>query len=61
MLNNNFYKSSDILNDNYRNRMNSYFNPYEYNIESNLKNNNNMDLFAMRTKNHTDRKKLKHK
>jgi len=61
MINNNFYKSNDILNDSFRNRMNSYFNPYEYNLESNIKNNINMDLYVMKTKNHIDRKKLKNK
>ena len=56
LRNNSFYKSSDILNDNYKNRMNSYFNPYEYNIESNERDAINQDKLAMKSKSHIIRK-----
>ena len=59
MLNNNLYKSSDILNESFINKMNSYFNPYEYNFESTLKNNTNMDKVVMKSKSHLDRKQIK--
>ena len=59
LKNNNVYKSSDIVNDNFINRMNSYFNPYEYNLDSNLKNNINNDLISMKSKSHSERNKIK--
>ncbi len=53
MLNkNSYYKSSDLLNEEYTSRMNSYFNPYGYNLESNLKDNVNQDIVKMRSKRH---------
>lgn len=61
MLKNNYYKNCDILDDSFRNRMNSYFNPYEYNFDSNIKNNINSDLVVMKSKNHNDRRKTKNK
>lgn len=54
--NNNFYKGQDILNDSYKDRMFNYFNPYEYNFESNLKNEQNSDILAQKSKSHTERK-----
>lgn len=59
MLKNNFYKSSDILNNDFANRMNSYFNPYEYNLEGNMKNNINSDLMSMKSKSHIEKKRIK--
>ena len=59
MLKNNFYKSSDILNNAFTNRMNSYFNPYEYNLESTNKNNINSDISSMKSKSHLERKRIK--
>ena len=59
MLRNNVYKSCDIMDNNYINRMNSYFNPYEYNLESNLKNEINSDLISMKSKEHIERKQIK--
>ena len=59
MLKNNYYKNNDILDDSFKNRMNSYFNPYEYNWDSNIKNNINYDLQVMKSKNHNNRKKIK--
>jgi len=57
MINNNsFYKGKDILNDNYRERMHNYFNPYEYNFESNLKDKINSDKLLQKSKSHVDRK-----
>lgn len=55
LSNNNFYKSSDITNNDYINKMNSYFNPYEYNLESNNKNIQNTDLILLKSKSHTER------
>lgn len=55
LSNNNFYKSSDITNNDYISRMNSYFNPYEYNLESNNKNIQNTDLILLKSKSHTER------
>lgn len=55
LSNNNFYKSSDISNDDYMNRMNTYFNPYEYNLESNNKNILNSDLSNLKSKSHIER------
>jgi len=57
MINNNsFYKGKDILNDNYRERMHNYFNPYEYNFESNLKDKINSDKLLQKSKSHVERK-----
>ena len=56
MLNKSFYKNIDISDNSYRNKMNSYFNPYEYNFESNIKNNINMDEYVMKSKSHEIRK-----
>jgi len=57
MINNNsFYKGKDILNDNYRERMHNYFNPYEYNFESNLKDKINSDKLLKKSKSHVERK-----
>lgn len=57
--NNNFYKSIDITDDNYISRMNNYFNPYEYNFESNNKNIRNNDLNNLKSKLHSERNKRK--
>ena len=57
MLNNNsFYKGQDILNINVRNIMNNFFNPYEYNLESNLKDKENSDIKSQKSISHTERK-----
>ena len=52
MLNKSVYKNIDISDNSYKNKMNSYFNPYEYNFESNMKNNINMDEYMMKSKSH---------
>lgn len=57
--NNNFYKSSDFLKDDFKSIMNSYFNPYEYNLESNYNHEYNSDQVAMKSKSHIDRKVTK--
>ena len=57
--NNNYYKSSDILKDTYKERMNSFFNPYEYNMERNDNFLVNSDEIASKSKNHEDRKRIK--
>ncbi|MBE6156269.1 MAG: hypothetical protein E7161_00785 [Firmicutes bacterium] len=59
MKNNSFYKGQDILNNNFRNIMNNYFNPYEYNFESNLKDEQNMDIINQKSKSHSERSTLK--
>jgi len=59
LKNNSFYKGQDILNNNYRNIMNNYFNPYEYNFESNLKDKENSDVKLQKSQSHNDRKTLK--
>ena len=59
LKNNNIYKSSDILKDDFVSRMNSYFNPYEYNFDSNNKNNLNNDINMMKSKSHLERNKTK--
>ena len=50
--NNSFYKSNDLLNESYLSRMKNYFNPYEYNLESNLKDQNNNDIKILHSKQH---------
>lgn len=52
MLNKSVYKNIDISDNSYKNKINSYFNPYEYNFESNMKNNINMDEYMMKSKSH---------
>ena len=56
LKNKSFYKGQDILNDNYKDRMNNYFNPYEYNFESNLKNKENSDITNQKSKSHNNRR-----
>lgn len=53
---NSFYKGKDLLDDSYLSRMKNYFNPYEYNLESNLKNENNNNLKIFHSKPHEIRK-----
>jgi len=57
--NNSFYKGQDVLSENYREKIQGYFNPYEYNIESNLKDKVNSDIICQKSKSHTDRKIMK--
>ena len=61
LKNNSFYRGSDLLLDDYRSKMNSYFNPYESNIESNQKDTLNNDKVAMKSKSHSIRKYSKNK
>ena len=56
MLNKSVYKNIDISDNSYRNKMNSYFNPYEYNFEISIKNNINTDEYMMKSKSHEIRK-----
>jgi len=56
---NNLYKDSDILDESFKSRMNSYFNPYEYNLDSTMKNDINMDMNLMKSKSHLNRKQIK--
>lgn len=57
--NNSFYKGQDIINNNVRNIMNNYFNPYEYNFESNLKDEQNRDITSKKSNSHSNRKSIK--
>ena len=59
MLNKKVYKNVDISDNSYINIMNSYFNPYEYNFESNLKDQSHKDLENFKTKSHIERNRLK--
>ena len=56
---NSFYKGQDILNECFKVRMNNYFNPYEYNFESNIKDNENSDITSQKSKSHIERKQIK--
>ena len=56
---NSFYKGQDILNESFIVRMNNYFNPYEYNFESNIKDNENSDITSQKSKSHIERKQIK--
>jgi len=49
-------KSSNILNDSFKERMNSYFNPYEYDFDF-INNAFNSDIIAMKSKSHNERKR----
>ena len=53
---NSFYKGKDLLDDSYLSRMKNYFNPYEYNLESNLKNESNNNLKVFHSEPHEIRK-----
>ena len=59
--NNSFYKSNDLLNNNKKYKMYTCFNPYEYNLESNLKDKVNTDINNMKSLCHEERNKLKNK
>ena len=59
--NNDIYKSSDFLKEDFKSVMNSYFNPFEYNLESNLNYEINTDKIMMKSKNHLIRKNVKNK
>ncbi len=61
LKNNSNYKNFDFLNENFRERMINYFNPYEYNFESNNKDKGNSDLNKMKSKDHLNRKINKNK
>ncbi len=58
LKNKQIYKGSDFLNNNFKERMNNYFNPYEYNFESNLKEYKNLE-YNFKSKSHEIRKKIK--
>lgn len=59
--NSNFNKCSDFLKNDFKEVMNSYFNPFEFNLESNYNYELNSDKMAMRSKNHAERKKINRK
>ena len=59
--NNDIYKGSDFLKEDFKSVMNSYFNPFEYNLESNLNYEINTDKMLMKSKNHPIRKNVKNK
>ena len=53
------YKSKDLTNINKRNNKKNYFNPYEYNLESNLKDKDNMDILCQKSISHSERNILR--
>ncbi len=53
--NNSVKKNSDFLKDDFKSVMDSYFNPYEYNLESNTNYDINKDQIAMKSKSHSER------
>lgn len=59
--NNSFYKGKDLLDESYLSRMKNYFNPYEYNLESNLKDHDNNGAKVFYSKSHEIRKINKNK
>ena len=56
---NSYYKSSDLLDNSFKGRMNSFFNPYGYNFESNQKDLENKEKEAFKSKSHNERSKMK--
>ena len=54
-----FIRGQNILDNSYKGRMNNYFNPFEYNLESELKDKENSDLNKRRTNSHEIRKNSK--
>ena len=56
---NSFYKGKDLLDDSYLSRMKNYFNPFEYNLESNLKDQSDNDVKILHSKSHEIRKFIK--
>ena len=54
--NNSFYKSRDLNN---KGKRDDFFNPYGYNLESNLKDSESNYLLASRTKSHEMKKEVK--
>lgn len=59
LRNSSYYKSSDVLSENYRDKMHGLLNPYEFNLESNIKDKQNGDMISSKTKSHIDRGQLK--
>lgn len=57
--NNSFYKGSNLLDEDYKGRLHNFFNPYEYNFESNLKDQENTDITHQKSKSHSDRNSIK--
>ena len=54
LLNNNMYKGTDLT-SNRREALKNFFNPYGYNIDSNLKNKNLNNDNNIKTESHSDR------
>ena len=52
------YKGCDILNNSYNEKINSYFDPFEFNLEKS-DSNFNSDLQMMKSKSHSERKIVK--
>ena len=53
--NKNYYRGSDFLDESFKNKLENIFNPYEYNLESNLKNQTNSDRLMMKSVSHPER------
>ena len=57
LINNSFYKGNDLI-QNRRDALKNLFNPYEYNLESNLKDQDN-NCECIKTECHNERNKKK--
>ncbi len=55
MNNKNYYKGIDILNNSYKSRIDIISNPYLYNLESNIKDLDNIDLNRLKSISHEER------
>lgn len=49
------HKCIDIDDNSFINRMNSYCNPYEFNLERQMKDNKTIEQAVLKTKTHSDR------
>ena len=59
LYNKSYYKGQNILDSSFRNAMNNYFNPYEYNFESIIKDKKNTDVTNQKSQSHLERKNKK--
>lgn len=48
---------NNLLDENYKDRLNNYFNPYNFNFDGNVNKVNN-DISCMKTKSHINRKRV---
>ena len=50
-----FMRGQNILDNTYKGRMNNYFNPFEYNLESEYRDRGNSDITSRKTTAHEER------